>query len=224
MNGHASASSRKKRAVLKHTNFWAPGRTLRIAFLSGDQAFKDAVKAAARHWLPHISVTFNFVEGEQGDIRIASEPGVYFSYIGTNALLVEEGPTMALSPDLNMPQFFAANVMHEFGHALGAEHEHLHPQANIPWNKQAVYAAHDVDEDAEEGDYARSVVDNRYFNRLDASEVNYSPYDPLSIMHYRVRQDWTEGDFKIDLNLVLSEQDKAFMTQVYPPIPQNQSS
>jgi hypothetical protein len=218
MNGRASASGRKKRAVFKHTNFWAPGRTLRIAFLSGDQAFKDAVKAAASHWLPHMSVKFDFVEGEQGEIRIASEPGVYYSYIGTNALLVEEGPTMALSPDLISPQFFAANVMHEFGHALGAEHEHLHPEANIPWNKQAVYAAHDVDEDAEEGDYARRVVDERYFNLLDTSEVNYSPYDPLSIMHYAIRQAWTEGDFKIDLNLLLSEQDKAFMAKVYPPV------
>ena len=41
--------------------------------------------------------------------------------------------------------------------------------------------------------------------------------DPLlSIMHYPVRQEWTHGDFKIDLNLVISEKDKAFMAKAYP--------
>ena len=35
----------------------------------------------------------------------------------------------------------------------------------------------------------------------------------LSIMHYPVRQEWTHGDFKIDLNLVISEKDKAFMAK-----------
>ena len=211
-----SASSRKKRAAIRHTYFWAPGRTLRIAFLNDDQAFKDAVKAAANNWLPHINLSFEFVEGSEGDIRIAIEPGVYQSYIGTNNLLVQDGPTMLLSPDLRIPRYFAANVMHEFGHVLGAEHEHLHPEANIPWNKPAVYAAHGVAEDADEDDYARRIVDERYFNLLDPDEVNYSTYDPLSIMHYPVRQEWTHGDFKIDLNLVISEKDKAFMAKAYP--------
>ena len=215
-NAPASSSTRQKRAVARHTNFWAPGRVLRIAFLNGEPPFKEAVKTAASQWLPYINLTFDFVEGEQGDIRIASEPGAYWSLIGTHALLVEEGPTMLLSPDLRMPAFFAANVMHEFGHALGAEHEHLHPQANIPWNRKAVYRAHGVDEDAEEGDYARNMVDERYFNLLDSSDVNHSPYDPKSIMHYAIGQEWTEGDFKIDLNLVLSEKDKAFMSKAYP--------
>lgn len=215
-NHEVSTSSRKKRAVARHTHFWAPGRTLKIAFLNGDQAFKNAVKAAANNWLPHVNLTFDFVEGEEGDIRISRTPGTYWSEIGTNALLREEGPTMGLSPDLRMPAFFAANVMHEFGHLLGAEHEHLHPEANIPWNKRAVYAAHGADEHADEDHYQRSMVDERYFNPLDASAVNHSPYDPLSIMHYVISQDWTEGDFKIDLNFVLSEKDKAFMSKVYP--------
>lgn len=217
-NEKISASTRKKRAVGKHGYFWAPGRTLRIAFLNGDQAFRDAVKSAANNWLPHINLTFDFVDGKSGDIRISSEPGVYWSMIGTNALLVEaEDPTMRLSPDhMLAPALFTANVIHEFGHALGAEHEHLHPESNIPWNKPAVYAAHGVAEDADEDDYARRSVDERYFNLLDASDFDYSPYDPKSIMHYAVRRSWTHGDFKIDLNLVLSDKDKAFMAKAYP--------
>lgn len=210
-------SRRKKRAAGKPAHFWTPGQTLRIAFLNGDEAFKEAVKTAASNWLPHINLKFDFVEGDSGDIRIKSEPGIYWSVIGNNALLVEApDPTMRLSPDLRAPAFFAANVMHEFGHALGAEHEHLHPESNIPWNKPAVYASHGVAEDADEDDYARQSVDERYFNLLDAGSFDYSPYDPKSIMHYPVRQDWTHGDFKIYLNRVLSEKDKAFMAKAYP--------
>jgi hypothetical protein len=224
-NRHDSHSGRQKRAVARHTKFWAPGRTLRIAFLNGNQAFKDAVKKAADNWLPHVNLKFDFVEGTEGDIRIRSEPGVYWSYIGTNALLETEGPTMLLSPDLRMPGFFAANVMHEFGHALGAEHEHLHPEMNIPWNKQAVYELHGTSEDDDEDSYIRREVDQRYFNLLDASEVNYSPYDPQSIMHYAIHQEWTHGDFKIHLNLVLSEKDKAFMSKAYPyPTAENEQA
>ncbi|MGF6152073.1 hypothetical protein [Pseudomonas fluorescens] len=216
-NRETSSSGRKKRAAAKHTNFWAPGRTLRIAFLNGDQAFKEAVKTAANTWLPHVNLQFDFVEGEEGDIRIKSEPGVYWSYIGTNALTETDQtrPTMLLSPDHQRSlKFFTANTLHEFGHVLGAEHEHLHPESNIPWNKEAVYKAHGAPN--EDDYYARRIIDERYFNLLDASEVNYSPYDPKSIMHYAIRQEWTEGDFKIDLNLTLSEADKAFMAKAYP--------
>ncbi|RON01856.1 hypothetical protein BK659_25425 [Pseudomonas brassicacearum] len=221
-NQPTSVSGRKKRAIAKHTNFWAPGRTLRIAFLDGDQAFKDIVKAAALTWQPHINLTLDFVEGTEGEIRITSTRGYYWSYTGTNALLETEGATMSLSPDL-LWYGFIPNVIHEFGHALGAEHEHLHPEVNIPWNKQAVYEAHGVTEvDDAQNRYIKREVDERYFDTLDASEVNYSPYDPLSIMHYEVQQEWTIGDFEIELNEVLSEADKAFMAKAYPyPEPQN---
>ncbi|VVM55785.1 hypothetical protein PS662_01040 [Pseudomonas fluorescens] len=218
-NRQTSVTGRKKRAAGKHTYFWAPGRTLRIAFLNGDQSFKDAVKAAVSIWQPYVNLNFEFVGGAEGDIRIKSEAGIYWSYIGTNALTETDQslPTMRLSPDHTLSlKFFNANTLHEFGHVLGAEHEHLHPESTIPWNRQAVYADHGVPEDADEDHDARRMVDERYFNLLDASEVAYSPYDPLSIMHYAVRQDWTEGNFKIDLNFVLSEKDKAFMAAIYP--------
>ncbi|KAE9638999.1 hypothetical protein [Pseudomonas sp. PB106] len=217
-NSAASSSSRKKRGVARHTKFWAPGRTLRIAFLSGSQAFKDGVKAAASQWLPHINLKFEFVEGVEGDIRIQAGEGQYWSKIGTDALLETDGPTMEIGEWMLQPKVFAHYVMHEFGHALGAEHEHLHPEANIPWNKDAVYKAHWIPDDADEDDLRRKTVEERYFNLLDKSEVNYSAYDPKSIMHYQIYQSWTHGDFEIWLNLDLSEKDKAFMASAYPAV------
>lgn len=210
------SAGRQKRSIGSFSKFWAPGRTLRIAFLNGGQTFKDAVKVAASNWLPHINLHFEFVDGETGDIRIKTEQGNFWSKIGTDALLVEEGPTMVIADWSSSPRIFAHYVMHEFGHALGAEHEHLHPMNDIPWNKPAVYAAHSVPEDADEDHIQRKFVDERYFNLFDASQVNYSPYDRKSIMHYEIYQAWTHGDFQVYLNLQLSEKDKAGMAIAYP--------
>jgi len=107
-------------------------------------------------------------------------------------------------------------VMHEFGHVLGAQHEHQHPEMTIPWNRRKLYEAFGADEHANEDHYMRTMLDERYLKRLDANEVRHSAYDPKSIMHYAIREEWTDDGFKIDLNLVLSEKDKAFMAEAYP--------
>lgn len=203
------------------SKLWTPGRTLRIAFLNGTQDFKAATISAANNWLPHINLKFEFVEGEVGDIRILSEEGTFSSNIGTDALLSTDEPTMRLWPHPpSHARYFAANVMHEFGHMLGAEHEQTNPTANIPWNKSAIYAAHGITDNPEDDDYQASVTRKRlhqwYLDRAAPDASIYSEYDRKSIMHYVIHQSWTEGDFQIYLNLDLSEKDKAFMAKAYP--------
>lgn len=203
------------------SKLWTPGRTLRIAFLNGTREFKEATISAANNWLPHINLQFDFVEGEEGDIRILSEEGTSSSLIGTDALLSIDGPTMKLWPhSANQARYFAANVMHEFGHMLGAEHEQTNPTANIPWDKPAIYQQHGLSDDPDEDNYQASVTRKRlhqwYLDRADASESIYSEYDRKSIMHYTIHQSWTVGDFQIFPNLSLSEKDKAFMNEAYP--------
>ncbi|QAX83617.1 hypothetical protein C2E19_07040 [Pseudomonas sp. DTU12.3] len=209
-----ASSGRQKRAVIKHRKLWTPGRTLRIRVLAGDAAYKQAVRAAAETWTALINLNFDFVDDGDAEIRISDDGGAYWSLIGTDALTIDDQSeaTMNLSPDHNLSlKFFMANAIHEFGHVLGAEHEHLHPHMTIPWDKEAVYEHFGA-----EDDLARSSIDERYFNLLDASEVDNSAYDPKSIMHYAIRQSWTQGDFQIHLNLQLSDKDKAFMSAAYP--------
>ncbi|CAI8860516.1 MULTISPECIES: hypothetical protein [Pseudomonas] len=203
------------------SKFWTPGCTLRIAFLNGTQEFKEATIAAASNWLPHINLKFAFVDGEQGDIRILSEEGTFSSYIGTDALLFPDEPTMRLWPHPpSQARYFAANVMHEFGHMLGVEHEQTNPTANIPWNKPAIYEQSGITDNPEDDNYQARVTRERlhqwYFDLADPSESIYSEYDRKSIMHYAVSQSWTVGDFQIFINLDLSEKDKAFMAKAYP--------
>lgn len=200
---------------------WTPGQTLRIAFLNGTPEFKQATIAAAENWLPHVNLKFDFVDGQAGDIRILSQEGEFSSRTGTDALLDPDEPSMRLWPHSSAhARYFAANVMHEFGHMLGAEHEQTNPTSNIPWDISAIYAEHGLGDDPEQDDYAASVTRTRlhawYLDRADPDTSVYSAYDRKSIMHYVVRQSWTKGDFQVLLNLDLSEQDKAFMASLYP--------
>ena len=76
-------------------------------------------------------------------IRISFKEEGSWSYLGKDALQIAAGkPTMNygwLTPD-SQDQEYSRVVLHEFGHALGAIHEHQAPGVTIPWDKTAVYA------------------------------------------------------------------------------------
>lgn len=67
---------------------WKPGRTLKIAFLgTPDEKIKTKIIDHAKEWLRHANLKFEFVDGQIGDIRISTETGGSWSYIGTDATL-----------------------------------------------------------------------------------------------------------------------------------------
>ena len=107
--------------------------------------------------------------------------------------------------------FFACVLLHEFGHALGAIHEHQHPEAGIPWNKEAVYRYYE-----ETQGWGKEEVHAQIFNKYGKTSLNTSAYDRKSIMHYPVPKALTLGGFQIGWNRVLSSKDKSFMRQLYP--------
>lgn len=191
---------------------WDNGRTLTIAFVSNpSDTLRQAIISAASQWLPHINLTFDFVEGHAGDIRIATNTlGIHESVLGNYALQIDPSkPTMTIGRDESHPDF-NMTVLHEFGHALAAAHEHLHPDSDIPWDKPKVYA------------YYRTLgltdaqTDRMVLNKRPRSSVTHTPYDPKSIMHYPVLNKLTLGDFETTKNTEISQQDIALMKLLYP--------
>lgn len=117
---------------------------------------------------------------------------------------------------------FKMVVLHEFGHALGMEHEHQHPDARISWNLEYIrkHLESDAsDEQRQAADFEEWLDNTIKVNILPVELEPGSvilPYDPTSIMHYGFpRELLFEGD-EIPYNTELSDKDKAFMRQVYP--------
>lgn len=212
----SGSGGRKKRAVGETTNFWAPQRHLRIRFWEGTpKDLQEAVFSTGSLWLEYASLTFELVAPDaEAEITIQMldpEEGINYCWPGTEALLPEAMPTMKLSV-LPEEDHFQYTVLHEFGHMLGALHEHQHPDANIPWDTEGLYTQF------EEDGKTRQHVDEQFFNKLERSKVYNTLYDPKSIMHYNVPTEWALNGWSLVIeNRVISEKDKAFMRIVYPP-------
>ena len=205
---------RPKRSVGYSNAFWENASTVTFSFMDDvpdELAYR--IEMAMRQWEPFVSLAFELVENGKGQIRIALGGTANYSAIGTNALrMAAQEPTMAIGLDPASP-YFEATVIHEFGHALGFHHAHLHSDANIQWNKPAVYAFYnkEVNWDEEE-------VDLNLFGIESGSTVLQGEYDRHSIMHYAIPGFLTLNDAWFAFNTKLSEGDKRFARKVYPAI------
>ena len=213
-NAASTARSRRKRSLVNYSKLWANGRTLKIAFIDDpDDEHKQKIIGAASQWLPYINLSFDFVDGLEGDIRIATKNNINSSMLGTDALLIHpDWPTMDLGVEPEHEDFEVI-VTHEFGHALGAMHEHQHPEANIPWDKPKVYEFY---QNREMNPLTKEQVDMNLFQPFDTIEAIYTPYDRKSIMHHPVANTLTLGDWEIPINRKISRKDKQLMKLLYP--------
>lgn len=149
----------------------------------------------------------------QSQIRISFAKGGSWSYVGTDNLSIGKNyATMQFGwlTDKSDDTEIRRVVLHEFGHAIGLQHEHQHPQSGIHWNKEAIYAEY-----AKYG-WNRSMVDNNLFKTFDADQTNFTSYDPTSIMHYPIPKEHTTDGYSVGWNTTLSENDKNWIKTYYP--------
>jgi hypothetical protein len=204
---------RGRRSVGHANNFWENASTLTFSFMQDlPDELKYRVELGIRQWEPFVSLAFELVENGAGQIRIALGGNESYSAIGTTALHVDpDEPTLVVGAEPENPHF-EPSLLHEFGHALGFHHAHLHPAANIPWNEEAVYK-YFVDEQG----WDEEEVDSNIFD--DAPEHFFSgEYDKDSIMHYAIPNFLTLNNFEVGYNTKLSMGDKLLARRAYPGI------
>lgn len=220
----AASRSRRKRSISEPSRLWTPGQTLRISFVDPtEDDVKKAIFAAASEWLEYANLQFERVDDEDAtaEIRISTNgpENASFSLQGTQSMQ-QEGASMLIGcpPGHDL---FEHTVLHEFGHALGLHHEHQHPEANIPWDLEAlrslirgILADEGVPDEEIEDKMEAELADN--FLPMPQENLKVLPYDPESIMHYEVLQTHTLGDYETGLNLRLSEKDKQAARTLYP--------
>jgi hypothetical protein len=139
--------------IVQQSRRWNPGQVLTIAFNGGSDPLYAQIENAATAWTQAgvANLTFSFKDssgnyrhwstsdsGFVADIRIAfasGSSGGYWSVIGTDSrdTTLDGGKPGQASMnfdnfDQRLPSDWAATVLHEFGHALGFEHEHQSPE------------------------------------------------------------------------------------------------
>jgi hypothetical protein len=206
------------RMAVVRDKLWDPGANIRVKFLNGESSVQQKVQHYATQWMNYANLKLIFVEDGDAELRIALEPDGSWSYIGRDALEIPQNePTMNygwLTPESSEDEYSRV-VLHEFGHALGAIHEHQNPSAGIPWNKEAVYTYYM----GPPNNWPRDQIDNNLFRRYSKNITNFTNFDNNSIMLYPIPAEFTTNGVAIGgRNSQLSQLDIQFMKQQYPKI------
>ncbi|PWY89867.1 zincin [Aspergillus heteromorphus CBS 117.55] len=201
------------------STFWKPGRELKIGFHSGTSWQHDKVKQYAPEWTRHANLTFTFVDtpdattdilidfdGTKGSwSRLGVKSGIYS---GRGEPSMNLGWITDSQPDSEI----RGVILHEFGHALGAVHEHQSPRASIPWNRETIYE----DLGGEPNRWTREKVDQNMFAHYSQDRVQATDFDMASIMLYYYPASWTTDGKGTPYNTELSQSDKDYIRFCYP--------
>lgn len=201
---------------------WEPKQKLSVGFLQGTKKLQDRVFETAQRWTNGNEGGANLVfilaaKPECADIRISfDEGGGSWSMIGTEAKSVGKGEaTMNLgwATEKTPESDFASVVLHEFGHAIGLLHEHNHPELDLRWKKDVVYA----DLMGPPNNWSRDEVDFNVFNHYpkDRKAMSDKP-DLVSVMIYTVPARWLDGQEAVMPSNKLSAGDIDFIRKFYP--------
>lgn len=201
-------SNFSERLALEKSKFWTNGQTLRVKFLSGTNSQKEFVKKTCVEWCLYANLKFEFVESGQSDIRITfDESDGAWSYIGTDCSDIPQN-----QPTMNLGWLDKGVVLHEFGHALGAVHEHQNPNEPIQWNEQQVVK----DLSGPPNYWSYDMIKHNVFDRYQFSEVEATPVDSKSVMMYPIPSNWTLNGLGFPGGDELSQVDKDFIGMIYP--------
>ena len=190
-------------------SIWKNGRTLKVAFLGGTATQQtDARKAAAEVEL-YANLRFDFgAPAADSDIRIKFDAGDgAWSMVGTDALGVAKNQAT-----MNLGFNQAGTYVHEFMHAVGAIHEHQHPEAGIRWNEAAVYAYYAGSPNF----WDKATTKHNVLDTYSRTLTQHSTFDPKSIMLYPIDKRLTLDGFSVGWNGEMSDTDKAWLGKVYP--------
>lgn len=182
--------------------------TLGVCFLNGSSSQQAVVERGARRWLSGDlgkKLDFRFgVPQEQSQISVS------FGDVGNNSIVGRTSASYARHrASMNIESVYEYIAAHEFGHAIGLQHEHQNPGYAIEWNTEVV-----VQEMARQG-WSREMVEDNIFSRFPQSYacLGAKP-DPYSIMLYPIPPGWAKN-YQSGTNTAISNEDFRCLSAVY---------
>src|SRR5690349_1835214 len=199
---------------------WANGRKVGVKFLDGTKTQKAKTQKHAEVWEQFANVNFDFAAGAKAEIRISFKEKGSWSAVGTDCLSTlgfpKTKPTMNygwLKDDTDDEEWRRV-VLHEFGHALGAIHEHQSPDGGIKWNLKEVYRVFS----GPPNNWTKQQIDFNIVQKYSLDQLNSTKFDPKSIMLYSFPGNLIVGGVGTQNNTDLSAMDKQFIAKLYPKI------
>jgi hypothetical protein len=225
-----AGSSSFEQVYIKHT-LWPKGHRFRVCFFDGNalarQHVFDLFEAIIVETSLKLDRTDRNCPDSKADIQVSFNDPKCFSYYGKDALDVIKSnvnlPTMALCY-IEGPMWSVRHdgtIRHEIMHALGAAHEHQHPDSNCKddFLLDKFRVPPFFDKDPKKNEEAIKTNIEEITQSYTYADLAVFPYDPKSIMHYRLDPAFFKPGSKCALtsdNNELSPRDWEFLKKMYP--------
>ncbi|MBC7538719.1 MAG: hypothetical protein H7281_07860 [Bacteriovorax sp.] len=207
--------------IVRTSKTWEENRTLIITFIDGEPETKMEVERFSNEWTKYANINFAFYptpndvpKNKTIDILISFKKTGNNSSVGRDSLASSKNNTYSMSLselDKKFIHLRRSTILHEFGHALGLEHEHQHINRNFKLNEEKAL------------EYCRTVYGFdestcrlNIIQTISGNDVYMSKYDPLSIMHYSLHPSFLQNQINLSNNISLSLLDKIEIAKVYP--------
>jgi astacin (peptidase family M12A) len=195
--------------------YWGPApRRLTVSFTESTASdLRSRIVSHMNAWTRTACISFVETRGV-GQVRISRAGSGYWSYLGTDILLIPRNrPTMNLQGfTMNTPESeYKRVVRHETGHTLGFPHEHMRKSLIARIDPAKAYEWF-----LRTQGWDRATVDAQVLTPLDERSLMSTPADQTSIMCYQLPASITKDGMPITGGININATDFAFAGRIYP--------